>query len=667
MKSSLISALLGQMTMLKGKQKLCAKVAYVSQESWIQNITLQENVLFNSPLDYSRYVDVLDASQLSQDLLTLPNADATEIGERGINLSGGQKARVNIARALYTPDVDLYIFDDPMAAVDVHVGKELFRHAFQEMLHDKARIISLSSNYQYLPKFDKIIVVSNGTISTCDSYADLIDRFPQFRCSDVNVQTSEMEPVNTVDNVRTENNFDDNLSFDDMSDSDDSFQDKAGDGIELTPYSQKKLSRGHQRGHSIYMQQRQSILLKQESGKSLTVEEDKESGSVSISTCANYFSYATSRARNPKFAGFCTLLSMFVLFSIAQTSRVYADVWPGLWAADQEKDLSRKNDQYWYTIYIVLLLVTLIFAYGRAIHLVVSCVWANIALHKSLIGKLFSAPVNTYFDITPLGRILNRFSKDLDMLDSILPDFFLQNVQNSFHIVAVLLMCALSSVYFAILVPFLCVVFYYYYNHFRKSSRELKRFDGITRSPVYSSFDEMLNGISTIRAYRRESYFFQQFSAVVDENFRHFFCFFQASRWLALRLDMVSNFIILFVSLMAVLVVDYGGSVDRNMLGMALVYSLQLMGMLQWTVRVTIETENNMTAAERLLAFNDIASEAERNLPTDPKIDAWPTRGHIVISNLSMRYRPGLEKVLNGVDIDIPGGCKVGICGRTGG
>jgi ABC-type multidrug transport system fused ATPase/permease subunit len=679
-KTSLINALMGQMTLLSGEQTLSAKTAYVSQESWIQNITLQENVLFSSPMDHERYVEVLDASQLSQDLLTLPNADSTEIGERGINLSGGQKARVNIARALYASDIDLYVFDDPIAAVDVHVGKELFQHAFKEMLHDKARVLSLSSNYQFLTHFDKIVVVLNGTITTCESYTELKERFPQFASSDgeESFRQEEIKRMDFVEGVKdsiTESNEevrvvvrtnDEDLEVINLQE--EISLTTGGNGIEMTSKSASRLSpqRKTQRGHSIYLQKRDSILLKQQSGKVLTTTEDKESGAVTLSTYMDYFAFATSHAKNPKLAGAFTLLIMFVLFLIAQVARVYSDLWPGLWAADQERDKSKTEDDTWFMWYIILLAITIIFAYGRAFHLILSCVWANISLHESLVGKVFAAPVNTYFDITPLGRILNRFSKDLDMLDSMLPDFFLQNVQNIFHIVAVLIMCALSSAFFAILVPFLCLIFYYIYSHFRKTSRELKRFDGVTRSPVYSSFGEMLNGISTIRAYRRQSFFFDQFCDLADDNFRHFFCFFQASRWLALRLDLVSNVVILFVSLIAVLIVDYGGSVNENMLGLALVYALQLMGMLQWTVRVTIETENNMTAAERLLTFNNISSEAARVLPSDPSGESWPTKGHVIIKNLSMRYRPGLETVISGVNLDIPGGCKVGVCGRTG-
>ena len=667
------------MTLLSGTQNLNAKTAYVSQEAWIQNITLQENILFSSPMDHARYVEVLDASQLSQDLLTLPNADSTEIGERGINLSGGQKARINIARALYAPDIDLYLFDDPLAAVDVHVGKELFQQAFKEMLHDKARVLSLSSNYHFLANFDKIVVVLNGTITTCDSYAELKERFPQFASADGEnaFKEQERENASTDHGINKEESvvcIEESLEQINMDGEDDDDDDNGGarqnpkePGIEMISPSSSRLStRRMQRGHSIYLQKRDSILLKQQSGKVLTISEDKESGAVTLSTYASYFSFATSNANNPKFAGGCTMLLMFVLFLITQTARVYSDLWPGLWATDQEREESRTDDNIWFMWYIILLLITVVFAYGRAFHLIISCVWANIALHASLVGKVFAAPVNTYFDITPLGRILNRFSKDLDMLDSMLPDFFLQNVQNIFHIVAVLIMCALSSAFFAILVPFLCLIFYYIYSHFRKTSRELKRFDGVTRSPIYSGFGEMLNGISTIRAYRRQNFFFEQFCTTADDNFCHFFSFFQASRWLALRLDLVSNVVILFVSLIAVLMVDYGGSVNENMLGLALVYSLQLMGMLQWTVRVTIETENNMTAAERLLTFNNIASEAERVLPADPKNDAWPSQGHIVIKDLSMSYRPGLERVITGVNLDIPGGCKVGVCGRTG-
>eukprot|EP01036_Dinobryon_divergens_P037553 gene37553-49145_t len=190
-KSSLIAAILGQMYRLHGEQqRLNGNVAYVNQEHWIQNRCLRDNVLFDTPMDEERYADVLDAAELSKDILNLPNADDTEIGERGINLSGGQKARVSIARALYAANTDMYIFDDPLAAVDAHVGKSIFEGAFCSMLRDKCRIVVLSSNYHLLPRFDKIAVVLDGRVMAFDSFSEIIQKYPQYESMDTDSKVS---------------------------------------------------------------------------------------------------------------------------------------------------------------------------------------------------------------------------------------------------------------------------------------------------------------------------------------------------------------------------------------------------------------------------------------------------------------------------------------------
>jgi len=184
---------------------------------------------------------------------------------------------------------------------------------------------------------------------------------------------------------------------------------------------------------------------------------------------------------------------------------------------------------------------------------------------------------------------------------------------------------------------------------------------------VYSLFTEVLLGLSTIRSYAKENEFLQRHFEVSDANGKCYFLFWMASRWLAVRIDALANLVILFVGVIAVLMRDLKAPVDSNMLGLALVYALQLTGLLQWTVRVVIETENNMTAVERLAAFGDIESEAPRTTELDRDLSGdWPERGEIVIRNLHMRYREGLELVLRGVDLSIPAGSKVGICGRTG-
>jgi ABC-type multidrug transport system fused ATPase/permease subunit len=324
---------------------------------------------------------------------------------------------------------------------------------------------------------------------------------------------------------------------------------------------------------------------------------------------------------------------------------------------------------------------------------------------------VLSAPVNTYFDVTPVGRILNRFSKDLDAMDSLLPDFLLQAIQNIFQIISIIGVCLSSSAYFVVLFVPIALVFYYIQSYFRKSSRELKRLESIARSPMYSLFGEILQGHSTIRAYGRVKGFTQKFFEITDLQVGNFFVFWMANRWLALRLDAVSNLIVFAVAILGVVITDNGGGIDANLLGglfslfvnhffdfiainsgIGLVYSLQLAFLLQLTVRLTIDAETNATSVERLLAFVDIPSEREviiadpseklmdRDVsvsigdielgeltstnkqnhyapvtanvdidsPTDVTSTVWPSKGGITFDNLKIRYRPDLNLVLHG-------------------
>lgn len=615
-KSSLVSAMLGQMTLLEGSQRLSGKVAYVSQDHWIQNITLQDNVLFNTTLDEDRYADVMDASQLSRDLLTLPNADHTEIGERGITLSGGQKARVNIARALYAKQRDLYIFDDPLAAVDVHVGKAIFEQAMCDLLHDKARVVVLSSNYHLLPHFDKIVVVADNTIDVCDSYDKLKEAYPHFS------------------SVDGENAYEEKKNADRIS------------PPTLAPVK------------SMFRNFSTDISSRQKSGKVLTTAEDREKGEVTFATYIKYFSSAVDRNGAAAFAFF------LLLFSIGQGFRVVSDIWVGIWAEDLTSNHPEHTNKFYSDLYVIVVVGVCVFAFVRAYLFVTTCVKASNKMHKSLLHNVIAAPINLYFDITPLGRILNRFSKDLDSMDSLLPDFFLQNIQNSFHVLSIVVVCIISVPYIAILLVPLGIIFFLLQNFYRKTSRELKRLEGVTRSPVYSLFSEMLQGLPTIRAYGRQKQFMHRHHQRANSNMVHFFAFWMASRWIAIRLDLVGNMIVLAVGLIAVIMTDEGVGVNPNLLGLSLVYSLQLTGLLQWTVRVAIETENNMTAVERLLAFSKIPSEAANLTPHDP--ENWPSQGNVVLRDVSLRYRPGLNCVLKNVNLAVEGGHKVGVCGRTG-
>jgi ATP-binding cassette subfamily C (CFTR/MRP) protein 1 len=654
-KTSLIMALLGQINRVKGSQRLSARVAYAGQEHWIQNLTVKDNVLFDSLYGEDEYGVVMDAAQLSKDLLTLPNGDLTEIGERGINLSGGQKARVNIARALYAPDSNLFVFDDPLSAVDVHVGKAIFTGVIQEMLDGCACIVVFSSNYHFLPFFSKIIVVEkNGLVNVCQSYDKLKQKFPQFLSQD-GEEAFEKSKIESFDDNADPSRFRIPSKRELMSG-------RFGSETESIKASSPNKGNMLTRGKSIFQSMRHEMHAPHgsSSNSATMTEEDREKGVVSAETFGRYFS-ASLEGKGIRGGGVVVLVLMTV-FAIGQAFRVLSDLFIGVWA----KDPSRHPKSVNYIVYSVIVFLSTMFVILRSIFFIMQCLAASRTLHDNLLRKVLSAPINTYFDVTPIGRILNRFSKDLDSIDSNLPDFFLNMLQNSFHVISVLALCLSSTPYFVIILVPLAILFYFVQNYFRKTSRELKRLEAVSRSPMYTLFGELLVGLSTVRAFRREEIFMRKFNSICDKNNRFFFMFWMCSRWLALRLDLISSLVVLSVAVIAVLMKQYGSSVNSYLLGVSLVFSLQLAGLLQWTVRTVIETENNMTSVERLLAFNNIESEKVPEIDDQLPGESWPQSGAIEMRNVRLRYRPGLPEVLKGVNFVIPGGTKVGVCGRTG-
>jgi ABC-type multidrug transport system fused ATPase/permease subunit len=261
------------------------------------------------------------------------------------------------------------------------------------------------------------------------------------------------------------------------------------------------------------------------------------------------------------------MIGIMLLFTGSQLSRVFCDLWIGLYAATLEQGTPAHTTDFYMIWYYVLIWGTVLLVMLRSYWFVISCLGASRKLHSILLTSVLSAPVNTYFDVTPMGRILNRFSKDLDSMDSLLPDFLLQAIQNIFQIISIICVCLSSSAYFVVLFIPISFMFYYIQSYFRKSSRELKRLESIARSPMYSLFGEILQGHSTIRAYGRIENFTRKFFEVTDLQVGNFFVFWMANRWLALRLDVVSNLIVFAVAILAVVITDNGGGIDANLLG----------------------------------------------------------------------------------------------------
>ncbi|KAL4164371.1 hypothetical protein KRP22_004237 [Phytophthora ramorum] len=376
------------------------------------------------------------------------------------------------------------------------------------------------------------------------------------------------------------------------------------------------------------------------------------------------------------FNGLAVILVIVAAYVAGQAARTVVDWWPGHWARnmprrDVDPNYSGTTFGMWY---LGLLVLCAMLSFGRALMIIESCVRSSQHMHDELFRRVLRAPVTRYFDVTPMGQILNRFSNDLDQMDSILPQEYQLLLQNASLALGALIVSAFASYWIGVAYIPIFLIFLYIGQYFKKSSREIKRLEGVTRTPVYNLFSETLSGLDTIRAFRMEDNFIKQNRRVVDTNANLYLTYWAASRWLATRLDFLSVAIIFIVSLYLVATV---GSVGSLTSGLSLTYSLMLTSMVQWVMRSVDRTDNAMTSVERLLFFRQIESEdfsgtsvAElldaENRTTGVKAQSWPSRGTIRFDQLCLRYRPELPLVLKGVDMDVAAGEKVGICGRTG-
>ncbi|KAH9149488.1 hypothetical protein AeRB84_007448, partial [Aphanomyces euteiches] len=608
-KSSLISAILGEMHLVQGSVDVHGSVALVSQEPWIRNDTVRGNILFEDAYDASWYKTVLQAVQLEADMRLLPAGDKTEIGEQGINLSGGQKARVNLARALYKRESNVLLLDDPLSAVDVHVAKAIFDQAIEGLARGKTRIMAMNSHYQFLQRADRIVVMENGSIVGDGTFAELYSAFPQFL----------------------------NRPSDKAKSTDETFLD------ENVPKAHAMMEAPHRASEVSAVEDDTAVLI---------IEEDRAKGIVSKKTYFDYFGHVG-------FNGWVVSFSLVFMFAFGQTMGVAVDWWQGYWAARYYA----VSVATYHGVFYGFVVATICFFAGRCGLLATYTSRCSENMHNQLLRCVLRAPINLFFDVTPVGRILNRFSRDLDIVDSLLPNLFLDILQTFFIAASSMLVCAVSSIYVAL--SFLPVIgpFYVMGEFFKKSSRELKRLEGVSRSPIFSSFAETLDGVQTIRAFKMDRHFIRQNRKAVDTNAKFLFALVGVGRWFSVRTYLVS---VLLIAIMLTVIINIRHSISATTAGLALTNSLALLPMVQWFIRLYDMVESAMTAVERLLHFKTIPEEAPETTLHDPAFASWPSKGAVQFQNLKLRYRPDLPLVLHGITLDIQGGEKIGICGRTG-
>jgi ATP-binding cassette, subfamily C (CFTR/MRP), member 1 len=632
-KSSLLSCILGEMIKVQGSG-MKSKTSYVAQKAWIQNSSLREAILFGRPFAAERYNAVIKMAELEADLNVLPNRDATEIGERGINLSGGQKQRVAIARALYcSTDVDLCLFDDPLSAVDVHVAMALFENAIcGPMLSEKTRILTLNSHYHLLPRADLIIVMQDGNAIGCAPY-DEIKGLKEFQELAEGQLDEEVSMPNTPKKRTPLGSF--------------GSKEEHGSTVDLDSIKVDPANGGQEKATTLG------------SGK-LVQKEDRVMGSVSWKTFVAYYSAASSKN------GLCWGIFVFSTFVVGQTLRTVDDALLSLWSENS-------TDTNLTVLYGVFAGLTFVFYVTSSSVFMWSAVCASRVFHKRIFEAILQAPINKFYDVTRVGTILNRFTKDVDNMDMLLPDYQIQFIQNSLYFISASLLCIVANPMFGFCFPVLFGIFVLIGRYYRSSLRSLKRIESVSRSPIFSSFTEAMNGLATIRAFTGvKSRTLQNHYDNVDKNSSIFDMYWTSGNWFALRVDLIGATIVCCVSILSVTAKEYGQQ-SPAMIGLALTFAIQFTSLLQWTVRCAIETESNMTSVERLNFYADsIPKEAENGdaAPTaqtgNISDQTWPAFGEIELIDVKMKYRDGLPLILKGLSMKIKGGEKIGVVGRTG-
>nr|CAG8546500.1 7537_t:CDS:10 [Entrophospora candida] len=640
-KTSLLSALLGETEKVNGEVVVRGSVAYVPQSAWIMNATLRDNITFGYKYEPDFYDEVIESCSLKSDIAILPGGDLTEIGERGINLSGGQKARVALARAVYSR-ADIYLLDDTLSAVDAHVGKHIFEKVIGSngLLRKKTRIF-VTHGIHYLSQTDFIVMLREGKITEQGNFESLMKQklelynlISEFGQEEI-VEEEEVSSPSTIETHEIGKQ---------------SHVQKLEETSQSPNERRVSVASIHRRPSLITVRNKKQDL---ETNKdAIIVKEEAAKGSVQWSV---YKAYAES-CSTPAVVFYITMLI------IAQGAQIGTNVFLKYWSSQNDND----NVLIYLGFYGMIGLLYSVLTIIQTIILLVFCtIRAARKLHEDMLNSVVRSPTS-FFDTTPLGRILNRFSKDQYTIDEVLPRTFAGYFRTIFYVLATILVIAFSTPLFIIVIIPMIFVYRYIQVYYLSTSRELKRLDSVTRSPIYAHFQETLGGVTTIRAYQQTDRFIEENESRLDENQKAYFPSISCNRWLAVRLEFLGSLIIFSASILAVVTLLTTGNLDAGLVGLSVTYALSVTQALNWAVRQFCEIETNIVSVERVKEYIELPSEAPLIIHDNRPAPTWPHSGLIEYNDYSTRYREGLELVLKGVTFKIQPKEKIGIVGRTG-
>ncbi|CAF3543801.1 unnamed protein product [Rotaria sp. Silwood1] len=602
-KSTLLAAILGEINLVSGKLRIYVDaISYAPQLPWIFSDTIRANILLGKPMNEERYKNVIKACCLDIDLQNFGEVgDLLMIGDKGINLSGGQKARISLARALYT-DADLYLFDDPLAAVDAKVAKNIFDQCIgsHSFLCGKTRIL-VTHQTQFLVEADQIILLRKGHIDELGIEQPFVNKSSN--------DTLEIDPSNDTSET-------------------DSSKDNETDWTLNTATSDIN---------------------------SIVKSETSIDGGISWSVWLQLFTAPPLR-----WFGFF-LMIIFMLGSEALYD--FANNWLALWSG---KSKNEQRSSFYAYVYLGVIFATLIVALIRAGYMFLIMLCGSTYFHNRMLKGILYTSLR-FFESNPSGRILNRASKDQQVLDESLPLALIDTMQYLLMTLGSIAIIGMTNKWvLLILIPLVPTVLWLRRFYIR-SSRQLKRLESVTRSPIYELFSSSLDGLTSIRAFDVQDDFLNMFMERIDTNSRAYFILFATARWFGLQLDLITSLLTLIT---AILAVALRHQIDPSAAALSITYCITLTGLFQWAMRQSAEAENFMTSAERIHEYGQLVPEGHQNIDGNSILiqpaDDWPSHGIIDFKDYTFRYRPELDPVLKNLNLRIESKEKIGIIGRTG-
>ncbi|KAI4458499.1 atp-binding cassette sub-family c [Holotrichia oblita] len=610
-KSSILQLILGELNYEGGTVSVNGEISYASQEPWLFVSSVRQNIIYIEHYDKKRYMNIVDVCALKKDFELFPNGDKTLVGERGVSLSGGQRARINLARAIYK-EADIYLLDDPLSAVDTHVANHLFDECIAGYLHGKTRIL-VTHQLQFLKKVDHIIVLNGGTVEGQGTFTELMNNNSPY----LQFLAKKEEEIEKEKNKKADEDL---------------------------------FGQAHSRKPSVVSVK--SVV--SEAVSHMDLEKEHEEVVLSQGIIA-YKRYVLAGAN--LFMQF--LLPISLIFGQVVTSA--CDYWLNFWI---KSSFAAPGTDYTYLyIYTGLIIGCIIFVTIRSIIYYKVCMNASQNLHDKMFSSLLQAPMR-FFDTNPSGRVLNRFSRDMGAMDEILPRVGLDAISVFSVMCGILVMIAIANYYMIIATVILGGLFLVVRSWYVTTAKDIKHLEGIAKSPVLSHLSATLNGIVTIRATKSEGVLKDGFDHHQNVHTSAWYLTIVCMTAVGLWLDILCVLFLVCIVFGFVIMADYFEVSDSNV-GLAVSQAMILTGMLQFGVRQSTELISQMTSVERILDYTEIKSEEDTT--SDPRTSkGWPQFGRILFDHMYLRYSSNDYPVLKDLNLEIRPGEKIGIVGRTG-